>query len=86
LPGSPEYTSTGLIFGGLAILVTFVTVDPLALRPQLSPGLPLSDIYFQLIINGFACFLPVSYEISALRACKFRKTPPINFWKKRTFL
>jgi hypothetical protein len=30
------------IFGGLAILVTGVTVDPLALRHRLSPGLPLS--------------------------------------------
>jgi len=29
-------------FGGLAVLVTCVTVDPLALRPRFSPGLPLS--------------------------------------------
>ena len=29
-------------FGGLAIMVTSVTLDPLALRPRLSPGLPLS--------------------------------------------
>ena len=33
------------IFGGLAILVTCVTLDPLALRPRLSPGLPLSDFF-----------------------------------------
>jgi hypothetical protein len=32
-----------LVFGGLAIMVTCVTVDPLALRPRLSPGLPLSN-------------------------------------------
>jgi len=32
-----------VVFGGLAIMVTFVTVDPLALRPRLSPGLPLSN-------------------------------------------
>jgi len=35
-----------MIFGGLAIMVTFVTVDPLALRLQLSPDLLLSDIFF----------------------------------------
>ena len=35
-----------MIFGGLAIVVTFVTLDPLALRPRFSPGLPLSDIFF----------------------------------------
>lgn len=43
-PGSPlryiDYRS--MIFGGLAIMVTNVTVDPLALRPRFSPGLPLS--------------------------------------------
>ena len=33
------------IFGGLAILVTSVTLDPLALRPRLSPGLPLSEFF-----------------------------------------
>jgi hypothetical protein len=32
-----------IIFGGLAILVRFRTVDPLALRPRFSPGLPLSN-------------------------------------------
>ena len=31
------------VFGGLAIMVTCVTLDPLALRPRLSPGLPLSN-------------------------------------------
>jgi hypothetical protein len=30
------------VFGSLAILITEVTVDPLALRRRLSPGLPLS--------------------------------------------
>jgi hypothetical protein len=35
-----------MIFGGLAVMVTFVTVDPLALRPRLSPDLPLSDVFF----------------------------------------
>lgn len=28
------------VFGSLAILITEVMVDPLALRPRLSPGLP----------------------------------------------
>ena len=32
-----------VVFGGLAIVVTLVTVDPMALRPRLSPGLPLSN-------------------------------------------
>jgi ABC-type protease/lipase transport system fused ATPase/permease subunit len=32
-----------VVFGSLAILVTFVTVDPLALRRRFSPGLPLSN-------------------------------------------
>ena len=31
------------VFGSLAIMVTLVTVDPLALRPRFSPGLPLSN-------------------------------------------
>jgi hypothetical protein len=35
--------SDHFVFGGLAIMVTCVTVDPLALRPRLSPGLPLSN-------------------------------------------
>jgi hypothetical protein len=46
--GEPEKVQTRrevknccvMIFGGLAIIVTGVTVDPLALRPRLSPGLP----------------------------------------------
>ncbi len=32
-----------VVFGSLAIIVTFVTVDPLALRLRFSPGLPLSN-------------------------------------------
>lgn len=52
-----------LIFGGLAILVICMTVDPLALRPRFSPGLPFSDIYFESIIYGFACFLLIICEI-----------------------
>ena len=35
-----------IAFSGLAIVVTCVTVDPLALRPRLSPGLPLSIFSF----------------------------------------
>ena len=31
------------VFGGLAVMVTSVTLDPLALRRRLSPGLPLSN-------------------------------------------
>jgi len=33
-------------FGGLAIMVTRVTVDPMALRRRLSPVLPLSVRWF----------------------------------------
>ena len=40
----------GFSFGGLAIMVTCVTLDPLALRPRLSPGLPFSD-FSGLIIS-----------------------------------
>ena len=51
-PGSPlryiDYRS--MVFGGLAIMVTNVTVDPLALRPRFSPGLPFSDVFFTLIL------------------------------------
>jgi hypothetical protein len=32
-----------VVFGSLAIMITCVTVDPLALRPRFSPGLPLSN-------------------------------------------
>jgi hypothetical protein len=32
-----------VVFGSLAIMVTSVTVDPLALRPRISQGLPLSN-------------------------------------------
>jgi|WetSurMetagenome_2_1015567.scaffolds.fasta_scaffold454729_2 hypothetical protein len=35
-----------VIFGGLAIMVRWRTLDPLALRPRFSPGLLLSDIFF----------------------------------------
>jgi hypothetical protein len=38
------------VFGSLAIIVTRVTTDPLALRPGLSPGLPLSDLLSQCIM------------------------------------
>ena len=41
------------VFGNLAILVTFVTLDPLALRPRLSPGLP------------YSVFLPLSVYVSS---------------------
>ena len=45
-PGVPRLAARNdvavLNFGGLAIVVTCVTLDPLALRPRLSPGLPLS--------------------------------------------
>jgi hypothetical protein len=43
----------GYCFGGLAIVVTSVTLDPLALRPRLSPGLPLS-------VRLFNCSAPLS--------------------------
>jgi len=33
-----------IYFGGLAIITTCVVLDPLALRPRLSPSLPLSTI------------------------------------------
>ena len=39
-----------VVFGGLAIVVTFVTVDPLALRPRFSPGLPFSDVFYTPIV------------------------------------
>jgi len=54
LPGSPQKINNYLmIFGGLAILVTCVTVDPLALRPRFSPGLLLSDIFFHSHSKAF---------------------------------
>jgi hypothetical protein len=34
---------TAHVFGGLAILITGGDFRPMALRPRLSPGLPLSD-------------------------------------------
>jgi hypothetical protein len=46
-----------MIFDCLAILVTFVTVDPLALRPRLSPGLPFSDVFF----NGYSILFSSDY-------------------------
>jgi hypothetical protein len=36
------------VFGNLVIMVTAVTLDPLALRPRLSPGLPLSDVLISM--------------------------------------
>jgi hypothetical protein len=39
-------SNRSMVFGGLAIVVTLVTLDPLALRPRFSPGLPLSDFFF----------------------------------------
>jgi hypothetical protein len=32
-----------VVFGSLAIIVIGMTLDPLALRPRFSPGLPLSN-------------------------------------------
>jgi len=44
-PGEKVETYSAVFFGGLAIVVTnLVTVDPLALRRRLSPGLPLSEL------------------------------------------
>ena len=41
-----------IFFGGLAIVATCVALDPLALRPWLLPGLPLSeDDYGRTIVD-----------------------------------
>jgi len=53
-----------MIFGGLAIMVTNVTVDPLALRPRFSPGLPFSDVFFTPIIYWFHLITPYSFVIN----------------------
>ena len=50
------------IFGGLAIIVTGVTVDPLALRRRLSPGLPLSLQQEMISKNKRACCFTGSPE------------------------
>jgi len=41
--------TSALVFGNLAIMAALAALDPLALRPQLSPGLPLSN---EKIVNG----------------------------------
>jgi len=58
-----------VIFGGLAVMITFGDCRPIALRRRLSPALPLSDVvlYFYYItslqrkhcseITGFIAFL-----------------------------
>jgi hypothetical protein len=51
------------IFGGLAILATCVAVDPLALRPRLSPGLPFSVVDYAVIIGPFCPAALNVYEI-----------------------
>jgi hypothetical protein len=37
-----EDNDSVIVFGSLAVMITQVTVDPMALRPQFSRGLPLS--------------------------------------------
>jgi hypothetical protein len=59
----------GLIyFGGLAIITTCVAVDPLALRPRLSPSLPLSTTYYNIIVKGFLSFdlTSMKYRVAVL--------------------
>jgi hypothetical protein len=46
-----------VVFGGLAIMTTFVVLDPLALRPRLSPG------YLRANYKRFFSILPNNYEI-----------------------
>jgi hypothetical protein len=52
-----------MIFGGLAIMVTNVTVDPLGLRPRFSPGLPFSYVSFTPIVYQFHLITPYSFVI-----------------------
>ena len=61
-----------MIFGGLAIMVTCVTVDPLALRPRLSPGLPFSDVFFNLIVYWFSLNTPYTFVIYAVEIARRR--------------
>jgi hypothetical protein len=53
-----------LIFGGLAIMVTGVTIDPLALRPRLSPGLPFWMFSYVSIVKHFPRFVHDAFVIS----------------------
>jgi hypothetical protein len=40
-----------------------VTVDPLALRPRFSPGLPFSDVFFNPIVYCFSVNAPYTFVI-----------------------
>jgi hypothetical protein len=57
-----------IIFGGLAIIVTGVTLDPLALRHRLSPGLPFSDVFFQSYSKAFSMFFSLHFSHSPIAA------------------
>lgn len=42
----------GFRYGGQAVIMRFGTLDPLALRPRFSPGLPL--YHYSVVINDFS--------------------------------
>jgi hypothetical protein len=69
--GNPGLRKEKIIFGGLAIIVTGVTLDPLALRPRLSPGLPYSDVFFKSYSKAFSMFSPYILVIHRLQLCKW---------------
>ncbi len=70
-------------------MVTIVTVDPLALRPRLSPSLLLSDVFFQTAFYSiFPSFLLTlllfdDFRIVRMTTClvdcasSFRSVPPM---------
>ena len=65
-PSSPlQLKYRSMIFGGLAIMVTNVTLDPLALRPWFSPGLPFSYVFFTPIVYWFHLITPYSFVVYA---------------------
>jgi hypothetical protein len=68
---------TFVIFGGLAVMVTFGDGRPIALRRRLSPGLPLSDVsYVPTIAPIFNKNLTGKYQqtFKAVRLQKSRIT------------
>jgi hypothetical protein len=79
-----------VIFGGLAIIVIKMTLDPLALRPRFSPGLPLSDVvllYRQAALNLWQDFmknLSWLFSLSASPLPRLRPDKKLEFEDRST--
>jgi hypothetical protein len=63
-------TAMASVFGGLAIMVTGVTLDPLALRRRLSPVLPLSKVLLWIQYRIVWATKALRFDCAGFQICK----------------